>query len=202
MHLTRNEEIKLFSEYEVNHDLAIREKIIKSNKGLVVTIAKQYYRKTKIGLAFHDLIQEGNVGLIVAVDRFNYRRGLKFSTYASYYIKMRIRNFYKDRLIRIPAHVWAIKDHQHDFVKRRKVKIVSGDLYKYLFVSDYKDKAEVNLSNLNEKERFVIIKHYGLDGDDRLSLREIGEILGLTKEWVRKVEIKAMEKLRRINSYE
>lgn len=86
-------------------DKSAREKLINSNLRLVVSIAKKYVYRSK--MPFLDLIQEGNMGLITAVDKFDYTKGLKFSTYATYWIKQAIGKFVVENShsIRIPAHV-------------------------------------------------------------------------------------------------
>lgn len=85
--LTKEEESLLFAKYAKTHDNAIRQKIINSNLKLVVSIAKRFNISHIIALDFQDLIQAGNMGLMTAVDKFDYTRGFKFSTYATWWIK-------------------------------------------------------------------------------------------------------------------
>lgn len=102
--LNKEEEYTLAKAYKENHDEYAREQLINSNLRLVVNFAKKYLGK---GLPLLDLIQEGNVGLMKAVDRFDYTRGFKFSTFASWWIKQGIARAIADqaRTIRIPVHM-------------------------------------------------------------------------------------------------
>ena len=101
--LTKEEEKQLFMRYEAGDNRA-EEQIISHNLRLVVSIAKKLNRKT---VDFEDLIQEGNIGLIKAIDKFDYRRGFKFSTYATWWIRQSIFRFItnRSRMVRLPAHI-------------------------------------------------------------------------------------------------
>lgn len=100
------EEEKQIAKKAAQGDLDARERLIKSNLRLVVSLAKKYIGKSK-GMTLLDLIQEGNAGLIKAVDRFNWRRGFKFSTFATWWIRQSISRALSDqaRTIRLPVHV-------------------------------------------------------------------------------------------------
>jgi len=104
--LTHQEEIDLSKRIEAGDNLA-RSQMIESNLRLAISIAKRYQ---KSGASLEDLIQESNVGLIKAVDRFDWRRGFKFSTYASWWIKQAVRRHVTDSAsdIRIPAHMSSL----------------------------------------------------------------------------------------------
>ena len=101
--LTKNEEIQLAKRIEMG-DKRAKDRMIRSNLRLVISIAKNYYTQD---MDFLDLIQEGNTGLIRAVEKFDYRKGFKFSTYATWWIRQAITRAIanQDRNIRIPVHM-------------------------------------------------------------------------------------------------
>ena len=101
-------------------DKKARKRLVESNLRLVLPLTRRYLRR---GIDFLDLVEEGNIGLMRAVEKFNPRKKISFSTYANYWIEQAIRRAIEDksRTIRIPAHMW---DNIHHFLKKRE-KIVS-----------------------------------------------------------------------------
>ncbi len=101
--LTAAEEIQLAKKIEKG-DLSAKNRLIEANLRLVVSVAKKYVSR---GMLFLDLIQEGNLGLIRAVDKYDYKRGFKFSTYATWWIRQAVTRSIADqaRTIRIPVHM-------------------------------------------------------------------------------------------------
>jgi RNA polymerase primary sigma factor len=104
--LTREEEVELSQKIEMGDKIA-RQKMIESNIRLAISIAKKYQNK---GCPLEDLIQESNIGLMKAVDRFDWRRGFKFSTYACWWIKQAVRRHVASHSssIRLPAHAKSL----------------------------------------------------------------------------------------------
>ena len=162
--LTQDEEIKLFMDYE-NGDKKTKEKVrealINHNLRLVVSIAKKYITP---GMEFLDLIQEGNLGLMKAIEKFDYKMGYKFSTYATWWIKQSITRAIADksRIIRIPVHqnenILKINKFIKDFEKKKQETVTIDDIQKE-FPEFTKDKIEEILiisqecTSLNTKVR-------------------------------------------------
>ena len=243
--LTKEEEIELAKRIE-RGDHEAKERMINSNLRLVVSIAKRYQGH---GLSLLDLIQEGISGLIRAVEKFDWRRGFKFSTYATWWIRQAVQRGVanKSRTIRIPVHIVDREQRiaraertlapqlgrqptEEEVAKQAKLPLKQvrevrqaaravtsidrpigdendaalGDLFasdqaqpeEELTVSLEEDVLRRAVAQLPEREREVVKRRYGMNGDqDPASLDAIGRELGLTRERVRQIEASALEQL-------
>ncbi len=226
-------------------DRDARARMIRANLRLVVRIARDYMGR---GMSFEDLVGEGNLGLIRAVQDYDPEFGTRFCTYASYWIKQSIRQalITTTATIRLPAHTvglltrWrraeralsrslgyppcfdriaqelGLTDGQRLLVERalqatRLSSDTTGDESGTSYTDEAMDPSEspdVRLSQaeeaaelyrrmdrLDDRERSILTLRYGLGGRDPLTLKEIGRRMGVTREWVRKIELRAIRKL-------
>jgi RNA polymerase primary sigma factor len=238
-----------FERVREKEEMLLEEKrqLLEPNLRLVVSVAKRYVGR---GLSLLDLIQEGNIGLMKAVDRFQYRRGFKFSTYATWWIRQGITRAVADygRTIRLPVHV--IESLNRLTRERRvlatslgreptpmelaaKMDVPVGKIELLLdaarqpasletpigeseetplghLVPDVSarspedsairgqmaDEVERAMSPLTDREREILRLRYGLGTDREMTLEEIGRRLSITRERVRQLEAKALEKIR------
>jgi RNA polymerase primary sigma factor len=169
--------------------LDAKNQIIRANLRLVVSIAKKHVGSSN---DFFELVSDGNMSLIRAVEKFDQARGFKFSTYASWAI---MNNFARS----IPEE----KSRRDRFVTGHDMMFDGAtDHYtdEHQGESDYlRDQERVRemLGRLDERERRILVCRYGLGGADGLTLAQLGRELGITKERVRQIEARAQEKLRR-----
>jgi len=224
-----------------------RDEFISANLRLVITIAKKYVNR---GLLLSDLIQEGNIGLMKAVDRFDRRRGCRFATYASWWILQGITRAIAEqaRMIRLPVHVIengtkVVKAFRSLFnqsgrkpttlevaetanVPREKVESIlritmenpvsletplgDGDTNLGNFVPDEESVSPLAATiqnNLNQeikkalvclspREAQILQMRFGIDEKRRYTLEEVGQKFGITRERIRQIEARALQKLR------
>jgi RNA polymerase primary sigma factor len=246
--LTAEEERELAVRIDLG-DKAARNRMIESNLRLVVKIAKRYVNR---GLPFLDLIEEGNIGLIKAVEKFQIAKECRFSTYATWWIRQSIERalINMSRTIRLPVHVsddlnrmlrvtagltrklnreptiFEIASEMNIetayirrlMVLRKKTYSIDkpmGENQDYFLSDTIEDSSapppdmlleEVNnfeavskwLESLTASERKIIRMRFGLEDTDPRTLDSIGNIFGVTRERIRQIEAKALEKLRKI----
>ncbi len=246
--LTVEQERELGRLIAEQNDPWARERLVRSNLRLVVNIAKKYTRR---GMGLADLIEEGNLGLLKAVDYFDPNRGTRFSTYAAWWIKQSIKRALLENVqpVHIPTYMVAlINQWRHTaaeltislgrpptidemaeimHLSPRKAKVVDqivkvlstvrdapcedGDSDRspeldiedrngekpedQIVAHEEKTKAVRLLDRIEPREAEILRLHYGLDGRKPLTLRQIGEKLGLTRERIRQIQRQALTKL-------
>jgi len=246
--LTADEEKELASRID-RGDKAARDKMIESNLRLVVKIAKRYINR---GLPFLDLIEEGNLGLIKAVERFKLSKECRFSTYATWWIRQSIERALvnQSRTIRLPVHVsddinrmlkvtreLVQKLNREPTIKEVSVQMSVNTAYvrrlmvllkktysierpmgensDYFLIDTIEDTSTVSpsvlledinkfelvsnwLESLSENEKKIISMRFGLYDKDPQTLDIIGRSFGVTRERIRQIEAKSLDKLRKM----
>lgn len=169
--------------------VALKNRLVRSNLRLVVSIAK---RRVAPGDSFFDLVSDGNMSLIRAVEKFDYSRGNKFSTYASWAIMKNYARTIPDEHRRRDRFRAADMEMLQTAADRR-----ADEYQQRLAESDRMQQVGKFLDRLDAREQTIIIRRYGLDHEhEPQTLKEVGSALGVTKERVRQIEAKALEKLR------
>ncbi len=226
-----------------------KKQLVQSNLRIVVTIAKKVIHSSGIPLV--DLIQEGNLGLMIAAEKFNYKLGYKFSTYAGWWIKQSMFKAISEQshCMKIPVYIQETLSKfskvKSQMEKQYNCQVKNQDVAKKMniepdkietFLSAYTktisfesgleraDGKELNvadiledkkacvstnveyenlkndiaivISTLKEREQEVVKMRYGLGNAAKLTLEEIGNIYGVTKECIRQTELRALQKLR------
>ena len=241
--LTFERELELSRRIETG-DLKAKDELIRANLRLVVKIAKGYLR---YGLGFLDLIQEGNMGLMTAAGKYDYRKNVRFSTYASWWIKQSIVRAItnKNRFIRLPhrkeeairkvlgylgnlssrgdlfsaddianelhldkaemlnllelASPVSSLDREINDESSTVMDFLEDDSFqpdRLMLEESLRDNIQKLLAKLLEKEREVLGLRFAMAGGERITLKNIGQKMGLSAETVRQIELRALQKLR------
>jgi len=169
--LTREDEVRLSKRIEKG-DHEARKIMIESNLRLAISIAKKYYRS---GCSMEDLIQESNIGLMKAVEKFDWRRGFKFSTYASWWIKQSVGRYVSmhKNTIRVPSHAsslsWKVKCLTDEYEEEFRTKPTIDELSEILGVTSSMIKSSMESMKLNS---LLSIDGYFNDDESGRSLLE------------------------------
>jgi RNA polymerase primary sigma factor len=246
--MSREQEKELAKKISLG-DREARQQMIEANLRLVVKIARKYM---SAGVSVLDLIEEGNIGLIRAVEKFDLSRKCRFSTYATWWIKQSIERAILNysRIVRLPVHVSArmrkisrvmcdyiekegrepteeelglttdipvnfirnlmfivTKTHSIESLLDEEDNLTMEDLLPDLSIDEPLGALEQTkrieyiaswLDTLRDDEKKVIILRYGLDGAEPQTLESIGKLFGVTRERIRQIEHKAINKLQKV----
>ena len=169
--------------------MKVKNKIVKSNLRLVVSIAKRHVSSNH---SFFELVSDGNMSLIRAVEKFDYARGNKFSTYASWAI---MKNF-----ARTVPDEFKHRDRfrtSHDEMFAASEDHGSSQYFQESTQKLHERQVGHILSRLDDREKKIIVSRFGLDhSQEPQTLKEVGKQLGVTKERIRQIEARALNKLR------
>ena len=174
--------------------LAVKNQIIRANLRLVVSIAKRHVGPSN---NFFELVSDGNMSLIRAVEKFDFARGNKFSTYASWAI---MKNYARTIPEEIHRRDRFVTGHEEMFEAAADNRTDEREYESSL--KRMQEAVRGMLGRLDDRERRIIVSRYGLNGSSEQTLEQLGRELGITKERVRQIESRAQDKLRKFASDE
>lgn len=245
-HLLTPEEEAALALKAKDGDAEAKNRLIECNLRLAVSIARRYQGK---GLSLEDLIQEANLGLMKAVDRYDYKKGFRFSTYATWWIRQSVTRAIADtgRMIRVPVHMneklitmkkmatiltdqlgrhptdeelaeecnmtldqlFAMKKYEMNVASLETpvgeeedatlgdfVKDESSGPEQIAIQNSLREAIDRLLSDFPARDRYVIERRFRLSGGEPMTLEEIGQELGVTRERVRQIEVKVIRRLK------
>ena len=204
--LTKEDEVRLAQAFEAGDERA-RRKMIESNLRLVVSIVRRF---SATGLPLGDLVQEGNLGLLRAVEKFDWRKGFKFSTYATWWIREPSDEELAADLDMPVDKVGRLKDTAQAITSLDTPIGDDGAALQDFLEDDSavgpdelaveavgREALEQVLAALPERERQVLVLRFGLDSGTPRTLEEVGAVMGFSRERARQVERDALAALRR-----
>lgn len=186
-------------------DLKAQNEILTSNLRFVFNIASRYKGN---GAAISDLISEGNLGLVKAIQKFDTSKDVKFISYAVWWIRNAMQEFIKKRqanlniekeeeILNKPLFSKGIPDSEDEWIERRDVVLSDEeDEEKRELHKNQRKVIDTLMSKLCGREKVIIEKYYGIYGSKSKNLEELGKELGITKERVRQIKEQGLKKLR------
>ena len=202
--LSREEEMECILKAKKG-DIIARNKVLKANLRFVFDIAKVYKGSS---VSIDDLIAEGNMGMIKAIDKFDVDFGTKFISYAVWWIRQYMqaliqktqtsKSIEKSDEINFPNdNVGILFDNEDEVVNKREMIMSNEDEEeKNEIESNHRAVVENLLVKLDDRERIIVENYYGLNELEEKNLEEIGDMLGISKERVRQVKLTALRKMR------